>query len=114
MKKIDNHPAIKFGKFMQQIRRKRGLTVREFAEFLNYNLSTYFDFEVGLLKNLGQTDFNYVCLKLNLNKKDLIRLKNLYKKTLTESYLRFSDIFGREDLIFSVKKPKPDKAFIHD
>jgi hypothetical protein len=41
----------------------------------------------------------------------------LYKKTLTESYLRFSDIFSREDiqpLVGTMIKPKFNRAEIFD
>jgi transcriptional regulator with XRE-family HTH domain len=96
--KLDNHPAVKLGRWLRLARQKKGLVKRSFAGQIALTPAQYSEVEAGVVRWLGERQRRAIRLVLDLNGKDRRTFNQLIEATRKSITLSFSNVFSREEL----------------
>lgn len=98
MDNLNNHPAVKLGRWLKAARQKKGIVKRSFAGQISLTPAQYTEVEAGVARWLGERQRRAIRLVLDLNGKDRKTLKHLVEATRKSLALSFSNLFSRDDL----------------
>lgn len=98
IKNIQNHPAIRLGRWLMAARQKRRIVKREFAAQICLTPSKYSEAEAGVVRWIGNVQEEAIVTVLDLVESEVSKFQQLLTKARQEVPLTFAHLFTREQL----------------
>src|SRR2546425_1183431 len=97
---LDNHPAVKLGRWLKAARQKRGIVKRSFAGQISLTPAQYSEVEAGasVTRWLQERQRRAIREVLDLTGADCRTFKQLMEDCRTSITLSFANVFSRDQL----------------
>src|SRR6266536_2145781 len=95
-KDLQNHPAVRLGRWLMAARQKRRIVKREFAAQIYLTPSQYSEAEAGVVRWIGNIQEEAVVTVLDFVDSEVSKFQQLLAKARQAIALTFSHLFTRE------------------
>jgi transcriptional regulator with XRE-family HTH domain len=95
---IENHPAVRLGRFIREQRLRSGFTLREAAIEVGLRPSEFAELEHGIGDHLSEQIFDNISSIFRVDDETFI-FENLVEETQNSDILEFSDVFEKEEIL---------------
>jgi hypothetical protein len=98
MEKLNNHPAVRLGRWLTASRQKRRIVKRVFAAQIYLTPSKYSEVEAGVVRWIGDAQEHAIVTVLDLIEAEVDKFQKLLTKARQAVALTFSHLFTRDQL----------------
>jgi hypothetical protein len=110
MKTILDHPAVKLGLWLKELRQARGFVKRIFAEKIQLSPSKYTEVEAGVVRWIEDKQEEAIIATTEMSKMVTLEFRALLTEAREAVALAFSNLFTREQLTPLRSRLSSDRA----